>query len=829
MVRKLCFSVGSLLIGSLVVSAWLIGTGMAASPPKPTQGQVPPVGELHLLDVDDGLGPEWENAGIYGATAGNAAYDPTTEDVYLATAGAYYKSTDGGQTWNRIASDGNQALAVDQVDGTVYLGLAGRKEIWVSANHGITWSVQSIVGAPQIFALDPSNRNVAFFGTGEPFSGGAGRVYRSLDRGVTWNPTFVDDGHCISSVAVNPLDENNVWAVSWGCQGLLDHSAVFSSTDRGLSYSLVLTDSNPFEYSQILFDSNGLIYLAGDAVRISANGGITFTAPALDGKVGSSYNSMVINPVSNRVHITTNESGYHCDNGGPWVFDGLPGLLVIDPNAPTNMLASAGQGVRRSTDGGVTWHDANIGLEQVIVAEIAGNAQDASTVYATTHQGSGRSLDGGDTWEYPNTETSSRGLAVSPITSAIAYMGQDRSARVYSTTNAGDSWFQTRITDTEGFVRQIAVDPVSPNIVYATVSSLAYDPYADTTKDGLYVSTNNGATWEDAGLLGKQINSVALGSDQTDVIVYAGEGDIFQGQTTGGLWRLDPSSSNWVYKGPVNTIITRIAVDPRDPLHVYAGSCSDFNFSIVSGLFESHDGGDTWNWIYPNAYVNMLEIDPQDPDIVYFSDGAGLYRTLDGGETWEEYDRHPDGSFNTLYFNYSGIPTVFAGTGEGIFRRRLGAKTQAQQAVSSTLQFTTTRGTTITIEIPAAAVSETVDLLFTDIPNLTNLESNLEFAGHAFNLNAFRNNEKIPSYSFQSSVTVTIAYTDTDVTDLDENLLRLLYLDGDQWVDAACGPFLRDPGENWIQVPICHLGQFGLFEPSLRVYLPLIVRESAEE
>jgi hypothetical protein len=448
----------------------------------------------------------------------------------------------------------------------------------------------------------------------------------------------------------------------------------------------------------------------------------------------------------------------------------------------------------------------------VIVAQIAGHAQDASTVYATTHRGSGRSLDGGDSWEFPNTGTSSRGLAVSPITSAIAYMGQDRGAWIYSTTNAGDSWSQTRITDTEGFVRQIAVDPVTPSVVYATVSSLAYDPYADTSWDGLYVSTNSGGTWEDAGLLGRQISCVALGDDQTDVTVYAGEGDFHRGQTTGGLWRLDPGSSVWAYNGPANTIVTHIAVDPRDPMHVYIASNSNFNFTIDMGLLESYDGGDTWDWIYTDTHVSLLELDPQDPDVVYFSDGGGLCRSLDGGETWEEYDRHPSGSFNTLYFNYSGTPTVFAGTGEGIFRRRLGATAQLQPAVSSTLQFTTSRGTTVTVEIPVAAVSETVDLLFMEVPDLTNLEPDQVFAGHGFNLNVFRNDEKAPSYTFQSPVTVTIAYTDTDVIDVDENQLRLLYLDGQEWVDAACGPYLRNPGENWIQVPICHLSLFGLFQ-----------------
>ena len=84
----------------------------------------------------------------------------------------------------------------------------------------------------------------------------------------------------------------------------------------------------------------------------------------------------------------------------------------------------------------------------------------------------------------PNTGVSSRGLAVSPVTSSIALMGHDRDAWVYSATNSGNSWSQTRITNTEGYVREIAFDPLNPTVAHATVSSLVFNPFADTSLDG---------------------------------------------------------------------------------------------------------------------------------------------------------------------------------------------------------------------------------------------------------------------------------------------------------------------------------------------------------
>jgi hypothetical protein len=114
--------------------------------------------------------------------------------------------------------------------------------------------------------------------------------------------------------------------------------------------------------------------------------------------------------------------------------------------------------------------------------------------------------------------------------------------------------------------------------------------------------------------------------------------------------------------------------------------------------------------------------------------------------------------------------------------------------------------------------------MFLDILSLSILDPDLTFAGHAFSLNAFRDADKISPFNFQTPVTATIEYSDTDVIGVDESQLRLLYLEDDQWIDAACGPYLRNPGENWIQVPICHLSQFGLFQSHSRIFLSLITR-----
>ncbi len=126
---------------------------------------------------------------------------------------------------------------------------------------------------------------------------------------------------------------------------------------------------------------------------------------------------------------------------------------------------------------------------------------------------------------------------------------------------------------------------------------------------------------------------------------------------------------------------------------------------------------------------------------------------------------------------------------------------------------THTDGTTVTVHVPAGAVTETLTLVYTpqDAP-AHGVPGTLQFAGQAFDLTAYLDGVAQPGYQFKSPITVTIHYSDDDVEDLDEETLELRYWDdaSSQWLDAACGEYDRHPNENWLVVEICHLTDFGL-------------------
>jgi hypothetical protein len=126
-------------------------------------------------------------------------------------------------------------------------------------------------------------------------------------------------------------------------------------------------------------------------------------------------------------------------------------------------------------------------------------------------------------------------------------------------------------------------------------------------------------------------------------------------------------------------------------------------------------------------------------------------------------------------------------------------------------------------------VTDTTTLAYTPVETTT-APAGFVFAGHAFNLDAYRGGALLSSFTFSKPVTITIHYDESDLDGLDEDTLVLEYWneEASEWVDAAstCTPTSiheRHLGENWLAVPVCHLSRFAMFGGH-KVYLPLVLR-----
>ena len=132
--------------------------------------------------------------------------------IYVATAVAPYRSDDGGETWEMINDglDRRYALHISAAPDDADLVLVtvsenarrGSPKFYRSTDAGRNWELVQGVGEGDeptdmmvAFEWDPQDPNTVYGGTD------GGKLYRSSDRGLTWEPLPIEVG----TVAVGAL------------------------------------------------------------------------------------------------------------------------------------------------------------------------------------------------------------------------------------------------------------------------------------------------------------------------------------------------------------------------------------------------------------------------------------------------------------------------------------------------------------------------------------------------------------------------------------------------------------------------------------------------
>jgi photosystem II stability/assembly factor-like uncharacterized protein len=138
----------------------------------------------------------------------------------------------------------------------------------------------------------------------------------------------------------------------------------------------------------------------------------------------------------------------------------------------------------------------------------------------------------------------------------------------------------------------------------------------------------------------------------------------------GGVWRSEDAGGTWRNingAGLVSSFIESLAVDPRDPDHIYAGTWRQ--------VYRTRDGGETWRRIYQGMAIDRdifsLTISPHDPDVVMAGTCNFLYRSNDGGGSWNERRSGLDRRHNRVHkivHDSRDANTLFAGTRGALYR-----------------------------------------------------------------------------------------------------------------------------------------------------------------
>ena len=222
------------------------------------------------------------------------AIDPSVPNtLYVGTAGGISKSTDGGATWRLIGLSDVRSLAIDPISpNRVYAGTAAWG-LFVSTDHGEMWTglpdANLIINGPTIstIAIDPATPAVMYLGSNtadwccidgtagfEYAQGGA--IFKSMDAGITWQPTSMGPGWFsrVQAIAVD-LRSGAVYVVR--------DSELYRSTDGMETWPAIPPlPGVPWSVGGVTLDAGGdptIIYAATiSGVLKSTDGGITWPA-----------------------------------------------------------------------------------------------------------------------------------------------------------------------------------------------------------------------------------------------------------------------------------------------------------------------------------------------------------------------------------------------------------------------------------------------------------------------------------------------------------------------------------------------------------------------
>ena len=366
---------------------------------------------------------------------------------------------------------------------------------------------------------------------------------------------------------------------------------------------------------------------------------------------------------------------------GPAVMGGrLDDFAVVESDPRIIYLGAAAGGLFKTVNGGQTWKPLFEDQPNPSIGDIALAPSNPSILYVGTGEANNRqssswgdgvykSMDAGATWTHLGLEQTHHigRIVVHPTDPNIVYVaalgdlwGPNKERGVYMSTDGGAHWTQSLFIDEDTGVSDIAIDPQSPNILYAAAYQrrrTVFGYNGGGPGSGIYRSTDGGLHW--TKLMGGTAPRWAaaclptgdIGRCAVEVyrrnsnIVYA----LIEHATLGGVYRSEDKGVTWTRMSDTNprpSYFSQIRIDPNNDQKIWLGGVN---------MYMSEDGGRTFSQARfrdVHSDVHAIWIDPNNSDHLLSGNDGGIWVTWDSGRNWEHINNIALGQFYEVAYDF---------------------------------------------------------------------------------------------------------------------------------------------------------------------------------
>jgi photosystem II stability/assembly factor-like uncharacterized protein len=615
-------------------------------------------------------GEEWSivNDFMSNMAVGCMAIDPVTPaTMYAGTGEGYFnghaiqgagifKTTDGGATWNQLASTTSSdwqyvnRIAISK-DGAALLA-GTRRGLWRSTNGGTNWA--------NVLSTDTDIQDVDFHPTSANHALAAtryGDVWHSTDGGATWalGAGLPRQDEFLSRIEICYAPSNGAIAYASVNNTRGDSGEIWRTTDSGTNWARRNAgDTSQYLGSQGWYDNiiwvdpvnPDTLVVGGIDLWRSNDGGATLSKISTwqqnQNSVHADHHMIVHHPNFNG---TTNRTVFLGNDGGLYKTDNI----YTSEHTTGYRTLLFRMGITQGYGGAVN--------ESNSIAWMG--CQDNGTLRWT----------GTETWV--EAVGGDGGYCAADQVDSRFFYGEYTYLTIYRSTNSGASGSDiynsnTPITDANDngalFIAPFILDPNNQERMYAGAVRL-------WRSNNVREANAADIAWTavKAAVAGNpKISAIAVAPHHPNIVwVGYDNGRVDVSADTGATW-------NQVGNGVLpSRYCMRITVDPNKPSRAYAlfGGYSQAN------IWRTEDTGATWYDVNTNATVKIpsvpmrsLVVWPRNSDSIYCGTEIGVYASVDSGKNWSPANDGPTNTAVDELFLYN-TDTLYAVThGRGMWR-----------------------------------------------------------------------------------------------------------------------------------------------------------------